>query len=168
MVGQGEMKAKSKDDRSPKHKKCKVSKEAIIKSDAEAEVVIVMAKPEVRPWGKAWTGPTRALPEAGEGSELSQALWSIAADLQGIQRAQEEITGSTEARQQAAEAQVEVSWKMALDMASMAYDLGVLVEGWHYLCTWEMGPVEGEIEVPAEPSKEEEEEEDEKDMTLKE
>ena len=59
----------------------------------------------------------------------------------------------------------QVSQKMAGDIASMAYDLGVLVEGQHYLRTREMGPVEGKTEVLAEPSKEEEEEED---MTLKE
>ena len=57
---------------------------------------------------------------------------------------------------------------MAMDLTSMAYTLGVLVEGWHYLCTREMGLVEGETEVPVEPSEDEEEEEEDKNMTLKE
>ena len=61
---------------------------------------------------------------------------------------------------------------MLSDMASMSYDIGALVKGWCYLHTWEMGLVEGEIEVPAdlskEDSEEEEEEEEEEDMTLKE
>ena len=65
---------------------------------------------------------------------------------------------------------------MLSDMASLSYDIGVLVEGQHYLHTWEMGPVEGDIEVLVDSSEEdledleeeEEEEEDEEDMTLKE
>jgi len=68
----------------------------------------------------------------------------------------------------AAKAQVKVSQKMARDMASLAYDLGALVEGQHYLRTWEMGPVEGKAEVPVVLSEEESEEGDDVDMTLKE
>ena len=129
MVGQGEPRAKSK-DKSPKCKKCKVSKEAIVESEAEVEVVEVMAEPEARPCGRAWTRPVEELLGAGEGPEMAQALWAIAADLRAIRRAQEAITCNAEASQRVAEAQVNVSRQMLSDMALMSYDLGALVEGW--------------------------------------
>ena len=68
-------------DRLPKCKKCKVSKEAIIESEAEAEVVEVTAEPGERPCGRAWTGPAEVLPRASEGPKVARALWEIAADL---------------------------------------------------------------------------------------
>ena len=159
IVGQGKPKVKSKDG-SPKCKKHKVLKETIV--DSEAEGTEVTAKLEARPWGMAWTGPLRVLARVGEGSEVSQALWSIAADLRGIRRAQEAITGSVAASRWVAKAHVDMSRQMLLDMALISYDLSALVEGQCYLHTQEMGLVEGKIEVPAESSEEDE------DMTLKE
>ena len=94
VVRQGELKAKPKDDRLPKHKKHKVSlKETIVKSETEAKENTVTAEPEVRPWSKVRAGSSRALSEVAEGSDLTWALWSITADLWGIRRAQEVMAG---------------------------------------------------------------------------
>ena len=84
VVGQGELKMKLKDDGLLKCKKRKVSKETIVESKTEAEVVVMTAEPEARPWSKMRTGPARVLSNMAERSGLSQALWSITADLQAI------------------------------------------------------------------------------------
>ena len=54
-----------------------------------------------------------------------------------------------------------------LDLSSLAYDLESVVEGQRYLCTQEMGPVEGETEAAVE-LREEDDEDNDVDMTLKE
>ena len=86
MVGQGDLKARPKDDVLLKCKKCKVSsKETIVDSKMEAKEDIVMAEPEaVRSGNEARAGSARALPEVTDGSELTCVLWVIAADLRGI------------------------------------------------------------------------------------
>jgi len=56
-----------KNDGSPMHKKRRVPKETIVESKAEVEVVEVMAEPEARPHGRAWTGPAEVFPRASEG-----------------------------------------------------------------------------------------------------
>ena len=61
------------------------------------------------------------------------------------------MVGSLEVACQATERQLEMSHRRADDLSSLAYDLESMVEGWQYLHTWEMGPVEGETEVVVEP-----------------
>ena len=74
---------------------------------------------------------------------------------------------SVEARQQAAERQVQIGCRTAEELHSIAYNLESFTEGHRYLCMWEMGPVEGKSKVAVEPS-DEDAERSEEDQTLKE